>query len=501
MKKNKILIIVTILIILFAVSFFILNNDECKEGSTSCLAGNVITCADGKIRLLEECDSGCEDSACIIPPACQQCKENSEWGECSFGKQKRTIYTCSRLTNFVCIESYDIKNCGCIQSKVLIIPVTTSDVPIPEYATKEWINNWILGDDGYSMKDYFEQNSYGKYSISGEVADWIVLENDSNYYKNNFENSQDRYMALNALKILDEEMDLSNFDSDNTGNIDTVIFFFPNSMIELLLGVDKHFDYAVGNFFKVHYGMVDGKYVISHLIAELPSEYPQIGRFDKVRFGQLVHEFSHIAPIRYYGKEYIGELGIGDLYNYPNEMIDRYGIMDGGANNDEGPSHFSGYSKMMIGWIYPEEVSFGQNKTIRLYKTEENSYTLNTKLVKIPRNQNNEYIYYLLEWRYLEEFENGHNFDNALIRALKTQGLLIYTINVTAYPDWLGRSPNLVKIIPADYINGDEICQLCQSAFGEETGIYKFESEEGINIKITNIAEDNTYADIEITYN
>jgi len=217
----------------------------------------------------------------------------------------------------------------------------------------------------------------------------------------------------------------------------------------------------------------------------------------------MIHEFTHISTIKSFGNM------IGDLYNSP-DRITRYDIMATGANNEGGPSHFSGYTKMMIGWLTPKEVEYGINETIRLYKTEENRYTSKTKLIKIPRNINNENMYYLLEWRYVEEFESGHNFDVSL-RSVDwllngSEGLIIYRVDVTTYPNWVGRSPNTVEVIPPEYIPGIDFSKYTISefpigAFGKESGVYRFEAEDGITIEIVSIADDDTYADIEITYN
>lgn len=392
-----------------------------------------------------------------------------------------------------------------VQQKVLIIPMTTSDVPIPNYATKEWINNWIFGTDGFSMNDYFKQNSYGLYSISGEVTDWVVL-NSSEYYKT-FERESPQYMALDAVRIVDEKLDFSSFDGDDNGRVDTVIFFVPDEQYESLGQPYRHFSYAIGPFFKIHYGLADGKNINSYLLAELPSEYPPTTRSGRIRFGQTIHEFSHIAPIRYYGRvDYSASEFIGDLYNAPN-WIQRYGIMSTGANNDDSPSHFSGYAKMMIGWLNPKEVIYGENETIRLYKTEESfPYTSNIKLIKVPRSRENENLYYLLEWRYIQEFE-GHNFDVGLQTASPPnhhqQGLVIYRVNVTAYPDWIGRKPNIVQVVSPVHqiiLEEERVQDWFPNSFGSATGIFKFESEEGIIIEITSIAQDETYVDIRINY-
>lgn len=241
------------------------------------------------------------------------------------------------------------------------------------------------------------------------------------------------------------------------------------------------------------------------LVANLPPDTLVSNRW----FGFFLHELFHGAGVALNGPG----LFLADLYQQPWENIREFGLMSAGNQTylDIGgfryniPAHLSGYSKMMAGYLQPYTLNYGENETsIRLYKTEEDSFTdtnNRVKLIKIPLTfEEDSHVlqlinssgtsrrffgkeYLLMEWRYKGDMPtNVRNFD----AALPSEGLIIYHV-IEGAPDLHGRdTDNIVRIIdatPPDFpfssmsnLVTEEAfsIKLTPAAFGDESGLYSY---------------------------
>jgi hypothetical protein len=172
---------------------------------------------------------------------------------------------------------------------------------------------------------------------------------------------------------------------------------------------------------------------------------------ETVNYGHMMHELYH-------GIGWLlntdGQV-IGDLYHSPQQLIEPYGLMSGGAWNNYKvgdvryyvPGNLSAYSRVKLGMVQPYTLRYGENEIgVRLHKAEEGDLSGTNdriKVIKVPLHPANRVVYrqlveypdsavtfggdeyLLLEWRYVGELENGaYNFDEAL----PYQGLVIYRI-------------------------------------------------------------------------
>ncbi|NDI36194.1 immune inhibitor A domain-containing protein [Chengkuizengella sediminis] len=145
------------------------------------------------------------------------------------------------------VESVDIEDWdGSTQiDNVLVLLIEYPDYPATsiqpedtdhyydEYS-KEHYENLVFGENGYigpngetfiSVKQFYEQQSGGSYSIDGEIAGWYMAQNPAAYYGGNIDGVRDKNrkeLILEALDAVgqDEDVDLSKFDIEDRYDLD-----------------------------------------------------------------------------------------------------------------------------------------------------------------------------------------------------------------------------------------------------------------------------------------
>ncbi|WP_145997278.1 immune inhibitor A domain-containing protein [Salirhabdus sp. Marseille-P4669] len=114
--------------------------------------------------------------------------------------------------------------------------ITAEDNPVLLYDNypKEHYENMVFGDKSYigpdgqeliSMKEFYEQQSGGSYTIDGAVSDWYVAEQPAAYYGANDAGGNDirpRELVKEALvhAAQDPNIDLSEFDKEDIMDLD-----------------------------------------------------------------------------------------------------------------------------------------------------------------------------------------------------------------------------------------------------------------------------------------
>jgi M6 family metalloprotease-like protein len=229
----------------------------------------------------------------------------------------------------------------------------------------------LFGTGNGSMKDYYEEVSYGAFSVSaspGGVAGWYTANNNHDYYGENviiLGNVFDRWtgtLVREAVADADAEgFNFAPYDQDGDCYVDVVNIIHQGSGAEaggpttdiwshrwdlnsaFLLGLSDGGEYTTndtcpaGGFIKVN------DYVIQ----------PETLFGGMQTMGVFAHEYGHA-------------LGLPDLYDTDgsSEAIGEWGIMASGSWNmvpggtlGDTPAHLSAWSKYFLGWITPTQVS------------------------------------------------------------------------------------------------------------------------------------------------
>ena len=233
---------------------------------------------------------------------------------------------------------------------VLVIPVQFSDIKASTKGyTIEGIENAFLKDgvtDYYSVYDYYYISSYGQLTLDITILDsWFTTKYNSSYYANYYDSDGyfmgDQLIMDEALAYLAGIMDLSDFDSDDNGIIDAVVF------INCLdVGDDDfHWAYRYWNYYMDkdgYYYEYDGVSANDYLWASYQFlqttdnqngevTYDNVNGMDTYTF---IHEIAHV-------------LGADDYYNtaYGSDPLDGYDVMD----NMKGDHN--AFTKINLGWI------------------------------------------------------------------------------------------------------------------------------------------------------
>jgi M6 family metalloprotease-like protein len=236
--------------------------------------------------------------------------------------------------------------------------------------------------------------------LEGEVTDWI----NGGYYSSG-------YWFESLLPTIDAFVDFSQFDANNDGDVDAVIFLRSGT------GEEDSKDMVMGNdiwsyaYIYPHNGgpgPYDGKY-ISH-----SNTSPELFPLHDPTYPPGYSYETTINNIRVFAHETVHNFGLPDLYDYDAKLDESTYNIPGDRNDhplmdwcimgyygysrfsigSDVPSHLSGWNKMQAGWIQPIDL-VGEYTDLVIYNIET---TPDNSLFRIPINPE-EGEYFLLEYR------------------------------------------------------------------------------------------------------
>ncbi|HEX9653181.1 MAG TPA: M6 family metalloprotease domain-containing protein [bacterium] len=201
-----------------------------------------------------------------------------------------------------------------------------------------------------SMRDFYLENSYGQFDLTGVTTKWYTASQPMSYYANNNsgrgsypQNSQ--RLVEEAVLLADPDVDFSQFDNNGDGVVDALFVVHAGPGAEQIYTENfaEHDDYLWSLKSSINTRVVDGGIQVRGFTVE-----PENGTI-----GVFCHEFGH-------------ELGLPDLYDGDNstEGIGEWCLMSSGgwcyrAGDQLGtsPAHFSAWSKAQLGWLQPINVT------------------------------------------------------------------------------------------------------------------------------------------------
>ena len=334
-------------------------------------------------------------------------------------------------------KSYPSSISGSKRGLVILVQFPSLPFQFSNSTFQDYFNKEGYTDDlnRGSVHDYFYDSSYGQFDFSFDVVGPITMSQSLAYYGANNKNGDDQHpavMVTEAVHMLDDEVDFSQYDWDGDGVVEQ-IYIIHSGFDEAQSGTRNDIwshawtlteakDENDGN------GpvLVDGVIIDSYATS---SELRDNNGTKISGIGTACHEFSHC-------------FGLPDTYDTAghNFGMRSWDLMDYGEYNGDGgtPAGFTSYERMFCGWLEPIELN---EATI----VRDMPALTSEPVAYILRNSGKYDEYYLLENRQQESWDSH----------LAGHGMLILHVDYDSLA-WMENTLNTVRshqrmtIIPAD---------------------------------------------------
>ena len=324
--------------------------------------------------------------------------------------------------------------------KALVILVEYSDVQFTTPNPAQYFSDMLMkeGFDEYggtgSARDYFVENSMGQFRPEFDCYGPVTLPQKRSYYGGNNSWDEDKApedMIIHAVKILDPDVDFSQYDTDGDGWVDNVYVFYAG----LGEASGGSADTVWPHSYNIYYGA--GKNCTADGVRF--DYYACSNEWEGSRpdgIGTFVHEFSHV-------------MGLPDLYSTETQSTvtpDSYSVLDYGPYNNNGrtPPAYSAFERNALGWNEPVVLDGPASVSLEHILDSNTSYL-------IPTEKDTEF--FLLENRQQtgwDEFIPGH-------------GMLVWHID---YEPSLWRENSVNNTRSHQYV---DIVEACGSANSNST--------------------------------
>ncbi len=234
--------------------------------------------------------------------------------------------------------------------KALVILVNYKDVKFQTPDPSAYFSDMLMkqGFSEYgatgSAYDYFFDNSDGQFRPQFDCYGPVDLPNNRSYYGGNNSNDEDKApeeMIIHAVELLDDEVDFSQYDTDDDGFVDNVYVFYA--------GRGEADGGGTNSVWPHSYNIYWGAGRICQADGVMFDYYACSNEWDGAKpdgIGTFVHEFSHV-------------MGLPDLYDvdYKNAKYvtpGAWSVLDmGNYNNSRTPAAYGAFERNALGWNEP----------------------------------------------------------------------------------------------------------------------------------------------------
>ena len=263
------------------------------------------------------------------------------------------------------------------RNAVLIFAAFKGEAPA-DRAVPDWAHDIFDPDRPGSFTHFYDEMSLGRHVVHGEVvARWYESDHDGAFYLSDSPTEPGRFgeFSMEVLRKADADIDFSRFDNDgpdgvpdsgdDDGVADVVFIAMTSVPANFLVGSAT----GIGVLGRFGWFETNDSSATGTPVAISPKQGAiQAGASYPVLVGSMAHEYGHV-------------LGLPDLFNAQflrseeplgpeddSAGIGDWGLMGWGAdgwNGDDGPTSFSAWSRMRLGWAQITDQSQAM-QTIRM---------------------------------------------------------------------------------------------------------------------------------------
>lgn len=251
--------------------------------------------------------------------------------------------------------------------KSLVILVEFSDMKFKLPDVRQYYEGMLNGDtfteyeSTGSAKQYYTENSSGKFNVSFDIQGPVTLDQSYMYYGQNDYWGDEYYSHLMIKdacdKLYEQGFNFTPYDQNNDKEIDMVYVFYAGYGEADGGGVNTVWPHSwdmIESGVKVSYNGL----MLNHYACSNELQYYPDGRVFPDGLGTFCHEFCHV-------------LGLPDIYS----TLDRgaftpcdWDLLDSGSYNNKSrtPPYLSAYERYVFDWIEPEEIDSNTEGLFRL---------------------------------------------------------------------------------------------------------------------------------------
>ena len=216
----------------------------------------------------------------------------------------------------------------------------------------------LLNQQGYSangatgsVRDFYYDNSVGEFEPVFDVFGPVTLSKTMSYYGKNDDSGEDlgnaAYAVAEAAKLLDNEIDFSNYDTDGDGVVDMILMYYAGYN-EAEYGPEESIWPHQWNVDAKTVATLDGKRLSAYFCT---SELRGKSGTNMCGIGTTCHEFGHSLGLPdFYDTDYEDNGECGAVYNFSTMCSGSYN------NNGCTPPYFNSEERIFLGWLLDSDV-------------------------------------------------------------------------------------------------------------------------------------------------
>ncbi len=333
-------------------------------------------------------------------------------------------------------KASQVPNTGSPRVPILLVAYKDYDFRDGANAAQTFTDFFSSGET--SARQYFADQSNGKYTPQFDIYGPITLDNNRVTYGGNDYYGDDKgvgKMVAEACQGLNSKINFKDYDNDGDGMCDVVIVLYAGDG-----EASSYEDDAEDSVWPMRWSLSGSDYgknisldgvTISDFAVFNELNGSDLSQIDGI--GTFCHEFSHCLGLPdFYDTNYSGNFGMGS-----------WSLMDQGSYNDDGytPIGYSAYEKEFMGWIEIEEATPATDYTLPVF----NQKNIDTDRAVRITNDADPDEYYILENRAQQGWD----------KYIATEGMMITHVTYDAYA-WTNNEvndyadPQRMTLIPAD---------------------------------------------------